>query len=218
MKKRLPHLLFGCTLGLMTIQTAIGAELSIREAQLSLQELGYSPGPVDGLWGKTTEAATRSFQKDNQLPESGRLDQETMDRLVSEATPQDTETEDSDARFPDFEEPPMHWQYEAFLNEHPDTRHRNAIEDKLSGFQRLSIESDEFLSSEALVERFNWNEDLGGHPWGEGGAIEFIEDVRTLSGKWCVGNLQFDGSVTLQKNGIWIREGTTMIYPLAMNH
>ena len=39
--------------------------------QQRLADLGYDPGPVDGVVGARTRAAIRAFQKDNELPETG---------------------------------------------------------------------------------------------------------------------------------------------------
>ena len=61
---------------------ARGCELSVFDAQKVLTKLGYKPGPVDGLWGRKTEAAVEQFQKDNQpLKVTGKLDETTGERL-----------------------------------------------------------------------------------------------------------------------------------------
>lgn|GEM_PF-3864191 len=44
----------------------------IREIQASLTELGYKPGPADGLMGARTRRAIERFQTDNGLPIDGR--------------------------------------------------------------------------------------------------------------------------------------------------
>jgi uncharacterized protein (TIGR02594 family) len=46
-----------------------GPEVS--DLQRRLQELGYSPGPVDGVFGPRTEEAVRAFQRDSGLPVDG---------------------------------------------------------------------------------------------------------------------------------------------------
>lgn len=38
---------------------------AVHEAQAALTQLGYQPGPVDGLSGQRTKAAVRAFQRDN---------------------------------------------------------------------------------------------------------------------------------------------------------
>jgi membrane-bound lytic murein transglycosylase MltF len=56
-----------------------------QETILSLQgrltELGYTPGPADGTWGKKTEAALKQFQKDQGLAVTGTLDAATEKKL-----------------------------------------------------------------------------------------------------------------------------------------
>ena len=36
---------------------------AVRDLQEALKALGYNPGPVDGVFGATTEAAVKSFQQ-----------------------------------------------------------------------------------------------------------------------------------------------------------
>lgn len=55
---------------------------SISTVQKKLKELGYNPGPIDGLWGNKTEAALRAFQKKNNLPITGHLDDITFDKVL----------------------------------------------------------------------------------------------------------------------------------------
>lgn len=50
----------------------------IREAQQILTEIGYDPGPIDGLYGRKTEGAVKAFQGDAKLPQHGLIDQETL--------------------------------------------------------------------------------------------------------------------------------------------
>jgi peptidoglycan hydrolase-like protein with peptidoglycan-binding domain len=46
-----------------------------------LKELGYTPGPIDGVWGKKTEAALKKFQQKQGLIVSGRLNEQTQVKL-----------------------------------------------------------------------------------------------------------------------------------------
>jgi ankyrin repeat protein len=71
------------------IQTA-HAESShddVYQMQKKLQELGYDPGPTDGVWGKKTTSALKSFQRDNGLPETGKLDERTRAELMIKKPP-----------------------------------------------------------------------------------------------------------------------------------
>lgn len=53
----------------------------IKHTQQTLTQLGYDPKGVDGLWGENTFNAIVQFQKDKNLPMTGRLDLETKKRL-----------------------------------------------------------------------------------------------------------------------------------------
>jgi hypothetical protein len=68
-------------LGLAVTGQAAKYDALVEQAQKKLTELGYDPGPVDGLWGRKTEAAVKEFQKDNGLSITGKLDEETKVKL-----------------------------------------------------------------------------------------------------------------------------------------
>ncbi|HKY94178.1 MAG TPA: peptidoglycan-binding protein [Kiloniellales bacterium] len=51
--------------------TAYVPPYSVRNVQSALSQLGYSPGPIDGLMGSKTRAAIRAYQIDSGLPASG---------------------------------------------------------------------------------------------------------------------------------------------------
>ena len=53
----------------------------IREAQRALGELGFRPGPVDGVVGRKTRGALARFQRSQKIPVTGSVDAETMVRL-----------------------------------------------------------------------------------------------------------------------------------------
>ncbi|MCU7805443.1 MAG: peptidoglycan-binding protein [Candidatus Thiodiazotropha sp. (ex Lucinoma borealis)] len=53
----------------------------VKEVQLQLRTLEYDVGPADGVMGPRTRAAIRSFQKNNNLKVSGKLDVDTMATL-----------------------------------------------------------------------------------------------------------------------------------------
>ncbi len=59
---------------------AFGSD-DILQVQKALAEKGYSPGPADGIMGSQTRSAIEAFQKDHDLPASGRLDAETQRAL-----------------------------------------------------------------------------------------------------------------------------------------
>ncbi len=53
----------------------------VREAQRALRDLGYRPGPLDGIVGPRTKQALARYQQAEQIQVTGRLDSETMVRL-----------------------------------------------------------------------------------------------------------------------------------------
>jgi DNA invertase Pin-like site-specific DNA recombinase len=55
-----------------------GGSDRVREVQRRLRQLGYRPGPVDGLFGPRTRAATRWFQFKHGLKVSGRVNGSTL--------------------------------------------------------------------------------------------------------------------------------------------
>lgn len=66
----------------------------IYATQKRLIALGYNTGPLDGLWGKKTQAAIQRFQRDQGLPTTGDLDQATKARLSFSETPVVTNNSD----------------------------------------------------------------------------------------------------------------------------
>jgi peptidoglycan hydrolase-like protein with peptidoglycan-binding domain len=53
----------------------------VKAVQQALQGKGMDPGPIDGIMGPKTMAALKAYQKDQKLPESGRLDDQTREKL-----------------------------------------------------------------------------------------------------------------------------------------
>jgi peptidoglycan hydrolase-like protein with peptidoglycan-binding domain len=51
---------------------------TVRDAQRRLANLGYHMGPVDGVLGPSTRAALSDFQRDRNLPVTGRIDRDTF--------------------------------------------------------------------------------------------------------------------------------------------
>ena len=67
----------------MAMPEAKAETMTIAELQKRLTELGYKPGPADGVTGKRTTDALKQFQQANHLPATGNLDAETIRRLHS---------------------------------------------------------------------------------------------------------------------------------------
>jgi len=59
----------------------ISKQDEIYKIQKRLIELGYEPGPADGIMGKMTKRAIKNFQKDNDLPPTGKIDNDTKNKL-----------------------------------------------------------------------------------------------------------------------------------------
>jgi peptidoglycan hydrolase-like protein with peptidoglycan-binding domain len=68
-----------------TARTAASRD-HIREAQRALLRKGYNPGPLDGIFGPKTESALRQFQKAQQLPVTGQLDDRSLAALKAGQT------------------------------------------------------------------------------------------------------------------------------------
>ena len=56
----------------------------IRRAQELLAQLGFDPGPIDGLIGPRTRTAVESFEQAKDLPASGEVTPALIDRLALE--------------------------------------------------------------------------------------------------------------------------------------
>jgi len=54
---------------------------TVFKTQKKLQELGYNPGPLDGIWGNKTKNALKRFQHDKSLSITGKLDSITKEKL-----------------------------------------------------------------------------------------------------------------------------------------
>lgn len=61
------------------------AESVIRAVQQSLARLNYRPGAADGVMGQATAGAIRAFERDRQLPETGRVSGLLVMQLAQQA-------------------------------------------------------------------------------------------------------------------------------------
>ena len=57
---------------------------TVARAQRGLTDLGYQPGPVDGLMGPRTRTAIRTYQKSAGLPATGMLSRRLVERIEAE--------------------------------------------------------------------------------------------------------------------------------------
>jgi len=67
--------------GLMPPDIAAAYDQTVYQIQIKLKDLGYNPGPLDGIWGQKTEEAVKGFQRDNGLAATGEIDQGTKAKL-----------------------------------------------------------------------------------------------------------------------------------------
>jgi TPR repeat protein len=56
----------------------------IKEVQSGLAALGYKPGPADGVMGKKTQRAIKTFQQKVGIPVDGKISQELLLRITEE--------------------------------------------------------------------------------------------------------------------------------------
>jgi TPR repeat protein len=70
-------------------RSAKPSRAAVRSAQQALHELGYDPGPVDGIEGPRTRAALSAYQKANGTAETGHLTAAVIGRLVDDARTHD---------------------------------------------------------------------------------------------------------------------------------
>lgn len=75
--------------------------MTVKQKQALLLYLGYYVGNIDGLWGSLSKTATRSFQRDYGLTDTGTFDDTTEKKILSVVAtgekPQPTATtEDND--------------------------------------------------------------------------------------------------------------------------
>lgn len=63
----------------------------VKDAQQALLSKGYNPGPADGVMGKMTVSAVKSYQSDNSLTVTGSIDNATYYSLTGVASSQATQ-------------------------------------------------------------------------------------------------------------------------------
>jgi hypothetical protein len=78
--------------------------MTTTQAQKHLSELGYQPDPSDGKIGRKTTEALKKFQQDNNLPVTGKVDNETVNKLHQKKA-KDIKQQDIKPRTPKTEAP-----------------------------------------------------------------------------------------------------------------
>jgi peptidoglycan hydrolase-like protein with peptidoglycan-binding domain len=67
--------------GIQPARRAPARQPFVREAQRALRDLGYDPGPIDGVFGPRTRTALAKYQTSERLPVTSDLDALTLERL-----------------------------------------------------------------------------------------------------------------------------------------
>lgn len=60
----------------------------VREVQARLRSLGFNPGPLDGIAGRTTMGAVMHYQQQRSLPQTGNIDGDLLVQLREDPNPQ----------------------------------------------------------------------------------------------------------------------------------
>ena len=63
----------------------VDRDIDVRKVQSLLTKLCYSPGPIDGAWGRKTETAAKKFFKDYKFKYDGRLGNDQFSFLTTQA-------------------------------------------------------------------------------------------------------------------------------------
>src|SRR5688500_14840319 len=64
-----------------------------KDIEQALQDKGFEPGSVDGVIDSQTQSAISKFQRDNNLPATGTVDEQTAEQLGVEITPSSSATQ-----------------------------------------------------------------------------------------------------------------------------
>jgi hypothetical protein len=80
-KETIPSLITETQKRTPTLEALGASPLWIRHVQMRLGEIGFTPGPIDGIFGSRTAVALRQYQKQYGLPVTGRLDAATLEAL-----------------------------------------------------------------------------------------------------------------------------------------
>ena len=59
----------------------MSGQSDIKSVQEALRDKGFDPGPIDGVMGRRTRAALRSFQQSKNIKANGDLDADTFQQL-----------------------------------------------------------------------------------------------------------------------------------------
>ena len=84
-KKILAAIFLAIALLSTVAEAGVEEGIDVRKVQNLLAKLCYNPGPIDGAWGRKTEAAAKKFFKDNKFKYDGRLGKDQFSFLTTQA-------------------------------------------------------------------------------------------------------------------------------------
>jgi hypothetical protein len=64
-----------------TCENACAVGKTAQEVQKALKDRGHDPGPIDGIAGTKTQKALKALQAEQGLPQTGRMDKATLEKL-----------------------------------------------------------------------------------------------------------------------------------------
>lgn len=62
--------------------------VEVREIQTKLRAFGFNPGPLDGVVGRSTQAAIMHYQQSRELPQTGTVDRQLLEQLRQDPAPE----------------------------------------------------------------------------------------------------------------------------------
>lgn len=140
---------------------------SVAKIQIMLNRARFSPGIIDGRWGKNTEKALYYFQQSNALSATGRVDSPTVDALRRVAGDEQVRTHqltDQDVEGP-------------FVQVPEDIYERAELECLCYESLREKL-GEVFHSSPELLEQLNPGVDLNGLAAGDALSVPAVEPFR----------------------------------------
>jgi|ERR1035441_595665 hypothetical protein len=64
-----------------TCENACAVGKTAESVQRALKDKGYDPGPIDGHAGPKTQEALRAFQAEQKMPQTGKMNKATLEKL-----------------------------------------------------------------------------------------------------------------------------------------
>ncbi len=119
----------------------------VKDLQKNLYDLGYYRGKIDGIYGPNTETAVRNFQKNNNLPVTGTVDQNTLFAILSANQP----TLSLGSNMDEVRELELILQTLGYFKGNP-----NAVFDKETQDAVKKFQTDSGITADGIVGRNTW--------------------------------------------------------------